>query len=136
MSSVPYHLSTITFSMVSSTSYRMRKGIVSNASLMSVEKPGWGVVGITPSARTRMMKKRMGFWMSVVKGKVLAGRDQWLPATNKPQQKLPSRKNKKTDDLLTGKRQSQEKYWRSCVRPIYYPVSISGQDGGSSKRLP
>src|SRR5256714_10905463 len=110
MSSVPYLLSTITFSMVSSTSYRTRKGIVSNASPMSVEKPGWGVVGTIPSARTRMMMKRMGFWMSVVKGKVLAGREQWLPATNKPQQKLPSRKNKKPDDLLNGKRQSQEKY--------------------------
>src|SRR5256886_1118880 len=109
MSSVPYHLSTITFSMVSSTSYRTRKGIVSNASPMSVEKPGWGVVGTTPSARTRM-KKRMILGMSVVKGKVLPGRDQWLLATNKPQQRLPSRKNKKPDDLPNGKRQSQEKY--------------------------
>src|SRR5436309_2598955 len=110
MSSVPYHLITITFSMVSSTSYRTRKGIVWNASPMSAEKPGWGVAGTTPSARTRMMKKRMILVMSVVKGKVLAGREQWLPATNKPQQKLPSRKNKKPDELLNGKRQSQEKY--------------------------
>src|SRR2546421_4321769 len=110
MSSVPYLLSTITFSMVSSTLYRTLRGIVSNASPMSVEKPGWGVVGTIPSARTRMMKKRMVFWMSVVKGKVLADREQWLPATNKPQQKLPSRKNRKPDELLNGKRQSQEKY--------------------------
>src|SRR5438270_9092650 len=110
MSSVPYLLSTITFLMVSSTLFRTRKGIVSNDSPMSVEKPGWGVVGTTPSARMRRMKKRMVFWMSVVKGEVLAGRDQWLPATNNPQQKLPSRKNKKPDELLNGKRLSQEKY--------------------------
>src|SRR5437588_10081878 len=110
MSSGLYLLSTITFSMVSSTLYRTRKGIVSNASPMSAEKPGWGVVGTTPSARTRMMKKRMIVGTSVVKGKVLPGRDQWLPATNKPQQKLPSRKNKKPDELRNGKRQSQEKY--------------------------
>src|SRR5437763_15531848 len=109
MSSVPYLLSTITFSMVSSTSYRTRKGSVSNASPMSVEKRGWGVAGTTPSARTRRMK-RMILGMTVVKGKVLAGREQWLPATNKPQQKLPSRKNKKPGELLNGKRQSQEKY--------------------------
>src|SRR6266568_8414950 len=110
MSSVPYLLSTITFSMVSSTLYRTRKGIVSSASPMSVEKPGWGVVVTTLSARTRMMKKRMIFGTSVVKGKVLAGREQWLSATNKPQQRLPYRKNKKPGDLLNGKRQNQEKY--------------------------
>src|SRR5205823_4671429 len=103
MSSVLYLLSTITFSMVSSTSYRTRKGIVWNASPMSAEKPGWGVAGTTPSARTRMMKK-MILGTSVVKGKVLPGRDQWLPATNKTQQKLLSRKNKKPDYLLNGKR--------------------------------
>src|SRR5437763_8505862 len=103
MSSVPYLLSTITVSMVSSTSYRTRKGIVSNASPMSVEKPGWDVVGTIPSARTRMMKKRMVLGTSVVEGKVLPGRDQWLPATNKPQQKLPSRKNRKPGELLNGK---------------------------------
>src|SRR2546427_547251 len=72
MSSVPDLLSTITFSMVRATLYRPRKGIGSSASPMSVEKLGWGVVCTTPSARTRLMKRRLSFGLTLVKGRYLA----------------------------------------------------------------
>src|SRR2546423_7798487 len=111
MSSGPYLLSITTFSIISSASYRMQKGIVLSASPVSVVKPGWGVVVPIPSLTTRMMKKRTILETSALKGEGLPGRGQWqLTTMHKLQRKQPSRKNKKPNDLLNAKRQSQEKY--------------------------
>src|SRR5437016_11015442 len=110
MNSGLYLLIITTFSIISSTLYRMRKGIVLSASPMSVVKPGWGVVVPIRLATTRMKKKRTILGTRAVKGESLPGRGQWLPTTKRLQRKQSSRRNKKPGDLLNGKRHSQEKY--------------------------
>src|SRR4051794_10559683 len=112
MSSGPYLLIITTFSIMSSTSYRMQKGIVLSASPVSVVKPGWGVVVPIPPLTTRMMMmKRTILETSVLKREGLPGGGQrQLTTMNKLQRKQPSRKNKKPNDLLNAKRRSQEKY--------------------------